>query len=138
MSTLTREFPSVGELLKSLDDLIAEYRRVLGELLRKIEELRVKSEQETKLRGVLSKLGLPAGPTPNVVDFRNVRILINPFPQQELSSLESAVEALNSKITTLTAIRKDLEILSGIGNGGLKITVVFIDDLPKNIILKFT
>ncbi|MEM4481753.1 MAG: hypothetical protein QXK88_02875 [Desulfurococcaceae archaeon] len=137
MSIITKEFLSVGELLKSLDDLIADYRKILGELLRRIEELRVKSEQETKLKSVLSKLGMPAGTTTNIVDLRSVKVLVNPFPQQELSSLETAVEALNNKITTLTAIRKDLEVLSGVGNGGLRIIVVFVDDLPKNVILKF-
>lgn len=141
MSTVAKEFLSVGEFLKSLDDAIAEYRKVLGDLLRRIEELRIKSEQESRLKSVLSKLGAAVTPTStalNEINLRNVKILINPFPQQELSSLEVAVEALNNKITTLTNIRKELEILSGLGDVGLRIIVVYVDDLPKTIVLRFT
>lgn len=140
VSTVTKEFLSASDFLKSLDDSIAEYRRILGDLLRKIEELRIKSEQEAKLKGVLSKLGIQAPPTSppaNEINLRNVKILVNPFPQQELSSLEVAVEALNNKITALTNIRKELEVLSALGDIGLRVVVVYVDDIPRTIILKF-
>ncbi|MEM0002458.1 MAG: hypothetical protein QXS24_06020 [Desulfurococcaceae archaeon] len=134
---MTKEYVNVGEFLKSLDDTIAEYRKTLGELLRKIEELRIKSEQESKLRSILSKLGVSPAAASNEINLRNVKILVNPLPQQELLSLESAVEALNNKITLLTGIRKDLEALAGLGDAGVRIIVVYIDDVPRNIILKF-
>ena len=141
MSTVVKEYSSVSEFLKNLDDTIGEYRRTLGELLRKIEELRIKSEQESKLKSVLSKLGVQvtqAPTSPNVIELRSVKILVNPFPQQELSSLEAIVEALNTKITALTNIRKELEVLSGLGDVGIKMAVVYLDDVPKTIILKLS
>ncbi|MEM4717413.1 MAG: hypothetical protein QXE81_01470 [Desulfurococcaceae archaeon] len=138
MSTLIKEYMNVGEFLKTLDDTISEYRRTLGELLRKIEELRIKSDQETKLRSILSKIGATPSTASNEINLKNVRILVNPLPQQELTSLESAVEVLNNKIALLTGIRKDLEVLTGIGDVGIRIIVVYVDDIPKNIMLKFT
>mgnify|MGYP001626138227 CR=1 FL=1 len=137
MSTMTKEYVNVGEFLKSLDDTIAEYRKTLGELLRRMEELRIKSEQENKLKSILSKLGVSHGAPSNEINLKNVKILVNPLPQQELTSLEAAVEALNNKITLLTSIRKDLDALTGLGDAGLKIIVVYVDDIPRNIILKF-
>jgi len=128
----------LNEFIKSVDDLIGEYRRRLGEMLRRLEELRVKSEQEKKLRSVLGKLGLPeTASASNEVALRNIRILINPSPSQELASLESAVEALNNKITLLTAVRKELEVLGGL-DIGVKIAVIYVDDVPRTVLLKLS
>lgn len=128
----------MNEFIKSVDDLIGEYRRRLGEMLRRLEELRVKSEQEKKLRSVLGKLGLPeTASASNEVALRNIRILINPSPSQELASLESAVEALNNKITLLTAVRKELEVLGGL-DIGVKIAVIYVDDVPRTVLLKLS
>ncbi|MEM0501750.1 MAG: hypothetical protein QXU24_06295, partial [Ignisphaera sp.] len=59
MSSSVKEFNSIGEFMKYIDDSIAELRRRLGEMLKKVEELRVKVEQEKKLRSILGRLGLP-------------------------------------------------------------------------------
>lgn len=137
MSIVIKEFTNVSEFIKSLDDMIAEYRRRLGEMLRKMEELRIKSEQEKKLKGMLTKLGLPeTSASSNEIALRNVKIIVNPSPSQELSALETAVDSLNSRIAILTNIRKEAEVLGGL-DVGLKIIVVYVDDLPKTIMLKF-
>lgn len=138
MSIVIKEFVNVSEFIKSLDDALAEYRKKLGEMLRKIEELRIRSEQERKLKSVLAKLGMTETPPPsNEITLRNVKIIINPSPSQELSALETAVDSLNNRITMLTAVRKEAEVLGGL-DVGLKIVVVYVDDLPKTIMLKLS
>ena len=137
MSTSIKEFESVSEFLKSIDDALSEYRKRLGELLRRLEELRVRAEQEKKLRAVLSKLGIPETVTANEVALRNVRIVVNPTAVQELAAMETAAEALNNKVTLLTAVRKELEILSSIEIGA-KLSVVYVDDVPRTIVLRLT
>lgn len=137
MSTIVKEFTNLNEFIKNIDDTVSEYRRRLGEMLRKLEELRVRSEQEKKLMSILSKLGLPESPPSNEVSLRNVRILVNPSPSQELVALESVVEALNTKIMLLVAVRKELEVLSGL-DVSARIAVVFVDDVPRTIVLKLT
>jgi len=137
VSTSIKEFESVSEFLKSIDDALSEYRKRLGELLRRLEELRVRSEQEKKLRAVLSKLGIPETVATNEVALRNVRIVVNPTAVQELAAMEAAAEALNNKVTLLTAVRKELEILSGI-EVGAKLSVVYVDDVPRTIVLRLT
>lgn len=138
MSTVVKEYASISEFMKSVDDMLTEYRRRLGEMLRKLEELRVRSEQEKKLRSVLSRLGLSETPSPsNEIELRNVRIVVNPSPSQELSAVEVAVEAINNKITLLTAVRKELEVLGGLEIGA-RIAVVYVDDVPKTVILKLS
>jgi len=137
LAATIKEFTNLNEFMKSVDDTLAEYRRRLGEMLRRLEELRVKSEQEKKLRSLLGRLGIPESTPTNEVELRNIRIIVNPSPSQELSALESAVEAINNKITLLTAVRKELEVLSGL-DVGAKITVVYVDDVPRTVVLKLT
>lgn len=137
LSIAIREFGSIAEFTKSLDDVVSEYRRRLGEMLRRLEELRIRAEQEKKLRGVLSKLGLPESSPVNEIALRNVRVVINPSPSQELTAIETAVEALNNKITLLTAVRKELEILGSI-DVEAKLIVVYVDDIPRTVVLRFS
>ena len=137
MSTSVREFENVSEFLKSVDDTISEYRKRLGELLRKLEELRVRAEQEKKLKAILSKLGLSETTVANEVVLRNVRIVVNPTAMQELTAMEAAVEALNNKVALLTAVRKELEILSGI-EVGAKLSVIYVDEVPRTIVLRLS
>jgi flagellar biosynthesis chaperone FliJ len=135
MSYVVRDFNNVGEFMKFLDEEIAQYRRVLGELLKKLEELRVRAEYEKKIRSTLAKLGLPETSPTNEISLRSVKIIVNPSASQELSSLESAIEALNNKLTQLTAIRKEVEVLGGV-DVDVKLSVVYMDGLPKLIILR--
>jgi len=135
--SIVREFNSVAELMKYLDDEIAEHRRRLGEMLKKLEELRVRAEQEKKLKSLLSKLGLPESSTQNEIVLRSSRIVVNPTPAQELSALEASIESLNNRITQLMAIRKELEILGNV-DVEARVVVVYVDGLPRIVLLKFS
>jgi len=137
MSLVIREFTSVSELIKSIDDAIADLRKILGEYLRKVEELRVKAEQENKLKNILSKLGVAATAPANELNLKTVKVYINPTSEQELTSLEAALENINAKLTQLIAMRKDLDALAPLSDLNVKITVVYVDGLPKTILLKF-
>jgi len=133
---MVKEFSNVGEFMKYIDDSIAELRRRLGEMLKKIEELRVRVEQEKKLRSILSKIGLPETVSQNEITLRNIKIVVNPVSAQELTAYEAAVESLNNKIMLLTAIRKEVEILGNI-DVEIKLTVIYSDDIPKIVLLRF-
>ncbi len=136
MSIVVREFNSIGEFIKSVDDELSEMRRKLGELLRRLEELRVKVEQERKIRSILSKLGAASASTQsNVVELKTIKLIMNPTAEQEVSALEQVVEMLNNKITQLQAIKKDLDVLGGM-DIEVKLTAIYIDGLPKNILIR--
>jgi len=137
MSVVYREFNNVAEFMKSIDDELGEHRKKLGELLRKLEELRVKAEQEKKIKTVLSKLGVPEAAPQNIVEMKNVKLIMNPTPAQEISNLEAAIESLNAKVSQLTAIKKDLEVLGGL-DVEVKLTVIYVEGLPKTVLIRFT
>jgi DNA repair exonuclease SbcCD ATPase subunit len=135
MSSIVREFNSLAEFMKYLDDEISEHRRRLGELLKRLEELRVRAEQEKKLKSVLTKLGVPESGTSNEVALRNLRIIINPAASQELAAMESAIEALNNRIAQLSAIRKEVEVLGGL-DVEVRLAAVYVDGLPRVLLLR--
>ncbi len=137
MSIVVREFNSIGEFIKSVDDELSEMRRKLGELLRRLEELRVKVEQERKIKSILSKLGAAASASTqsNIVELKTIKLIMNPTAEQEVSALEQVVEMLNNKITQLQAIKKDLDVLGGM-DIEVKLTAIYIDGLPKNILIR--
>lgn len=138
MTSVVREFNSIAEFMKSIDEDLNDYRKKLAELLRRLEELRIKAEHEKKIKSAFTKLGLMAeAPEPkNVIDFKNIKVVMNPSAEQELSSLENVVESLNSKITMLTSIKKDLEVLGSL-DVEIKLTAIYLEGLPKTLIIKY-
>ncbi len=138
MSSTVREFNSIAEFMKSIDEDLNDYRKKLSELLRRLEELRIRVEHERKIKSAFTKLGLTTEvPEPkNVIDLKNIRLVMNPSAEQELSNLESVVEALNNKITVLTSTKKDLEVLGGL-DVEVKLTVIYLEGLPKTLMIKY-
>jgi len=136
MSTEIKEFSSLAELFKYLDTQIDELRRKLGELLRIIEEVRVKAEQERKLKSLLSKVtGTSIESQSTVVELKNLKLLINPNAESEMSLLEQLAETINNKMMLLQSIRRDLEVLRG-EDIIASIRVIMIDGIPRGVILK--
>lgn len=136
---MIREFGSVKELFGYIDQQIVSYRKTFGEIIRVVEDLRARAERQKKILEVISKL-IPGAQVSGEegsyqVDLKGVKVIINPSPIQELGAFERFLEDINIKITRLTNIRKDLEVLGNMDIGG-KITVYFKDDVPDIIILK--
>lgn len=138
MSSVIREFNNIAEFIKSIDEDLNDYRKKLAELLRRLEELRVKVEHERKIKSAFTKLGLTTEvPEPrNVIDLKNIKIIMNPSADQELNNLESVVESLNNKITMLTSIKKDLEVLGSL-DVEVRLTAIYLEGLPKTLIIKY-
>jgi len=134
-----REFTGFNKFIRALDEDLANLRKALGELLRKLEEVRVRAESEKALRNAFAKLGTSAVTQPqnNIINLKTVRIVINPTAEQELLSLEQAAEALNNKIMQLQVIRKELEVFANV-DAEVKIVAVYFDDLPKVIHVKMS
>ncbi|MEM4594523.1 MAG: hypothetical protein QXU80_05765 [Zestosphaera sp.] len=139
MSSVIREFNNIAEFIKSIDEDLNDYRKKVAELLRRLEELRVKVEHERKIKSAFTKLGLTTeAPEPkNVIDLKNIKIVMNPSADQELNNLESVVESLNNKITMLTSIKKDLEVLGSL-DVEVRLTAIYLEGLPKTLIIKYT
>ena len=145
MTTEVKEFSSLSEFIKYVDEKLSEYRRMLGELLRVLEDIRVRAEQSSKLRSLLARLqaaggggGEAAAPPvqpSTVIDLRGFKVAFNPTAEVELELLEQLVESINEKISRLQTIRKELEAL---GNEDIEATIkaVIVDDVPRALMIK--
>jgi len=135
---MIREFGSFKDLIGYVDSQIAQYRKVFGDLIRAVEDLRARVERQKRILEVIAKLS-PGAQVSGAegsfqVDLKGVKVMVNPSPVQELEAMERALEEINAKITRLTNLRKDLEGLGTLEGG--RITVYLKDDVPEVIILK--
>lgn len=132
-----REFNNFKEMLASLDEDISSIKIVLGELLRRMEVLKIKIESEKALKDVLSKIGVSKDQqqVSNVVNLKRVKIYIKPTAEQELTSLESFIEYLSSRMIILENIKKELSLFASAGVEA-KIEVIYIDGLPREVYIR--
>lgn len=135
MSLVVREFNSLPELVKFVDEQIATYRNQLAEFLKRLEDVRVRAEQEKRLKDLLKSLGVAEGPKPVVVDLREAKLIINPSAEDESKAVEEVIERLNKNIQVLQAVRKGLEPLANV-DVEAKITVILRDGIPSSILVK--
>jgi prefoldin subunit 5 len=139
METGLREFASPKSLLTYIDTQLTDLRKKLGELLRLIEDLRAKSEQDKKLKSlIMSLVGDEAkvqGSSETVIKLDKLTIMINPSAETELHTLEELAEYINSKIARLQAVRRDIEKLAH-ADIETKIVAVLYDGVPKSLIIR--
>ncbi len=135
---MMREFGSFKELLSYVDGQIAQYRKVFGELIRVVEDMRARAERQKKILEVIAKLSpgtqVSGEEGSYQVDLRGVKVLVNPSPVKELEVFEKILEEINAKITRLANLRKDLEVLGALE--GAKVVTYIKDDIPEIILLK--
>ena len=137
MVAYIRIFSNVSELLSALDEDIAESKKYLGELLRIIEELRIRAENEKTLINLLSKLGVNTDKKRSaVINLRNLKIIVNPSAEEELATLEMLAEHVSRKIKTLQDIKKELESFADI-NVEARFEAVYIDGILKEVYIKY-
>lgn len=137
MSMVVREFKSIGELVKFIDEEVNSYRALLAEFLRRLEDVRVRSEQEKKLKDLLKTLGVGETKKSTVIDLKDSKLIIDPSAEEESKVIEEAVERLNKNIQVLQAIRKSLEPLANLDIEA-KITVVLRDGVPTSVLIRLS
>jgi len=136
---LIREFTNVKDLIAYIDGKLTEYRKIFGDVLRYVEDLRRRTESQKKIQSLLAKIGVEPRVSSAVaeVDLKSFKLSINPTPEAELRYYERYLEDLNQKIAKLASIRKDLDAISAeLSDLGGKITVIFKDDVPEILLLR--
>ncbi len=138
MSSVVREYTSFAELLKSIDESLNVLKQQLAEYLRRLEDIRARSEQEKKLKELLKRLTGEESPTTGkVIDMREVKLFINPDAEQEAKLLEEIIDRINKNIQSLQSIRKTLEPLSNV-EVETKIVTIYREGVPVAIIIKLS
>lgn len=138
MSAVVKEFSSFADLIKSIDEELNTLKQQLADYLRRLEDIRAKSEQERRLRELLKNLtGEEQTSKGKVVDLKDVKLYVNPDAEQEATVMEEIIDRINKTIQSLQSIRKALEPLSNV-EVEAKIVVVYKEGVPSSIILKLS
>jgi len=141
MVTQIKEYTSAQAIAEALDKQLSETKSVLGEHLRKLDEIRTLAEKSKKVREVVLKLAGKKASTENsseiTVGTLNIVLDANPF--HELTAIELVVRSHQERLLVLQKTREALKWLDQLGDTeGLKYLVVEDEGIPTRILFKLS
>jgi len=130
-------FNTAEALKKYLDDEIGRIRTLIGDLLRRLEEIRLRAERFKKAQAALVKFAgekqMPALEGKEM-EMPGFRVIINPGPKQETETLEGVVTSLQSKLDNIVKIRKSIDPLADFEEG-VTISTVISEGIPSKMMI---
>ena len=141
MVTQIKEYTSAQAIAEALDKQLSETKSILGEHLRKLDEIRTLAEKSKKVREVVLKLAGKKASTENsseiTVGTLNIVLDANPF--HELTAIELVVRSFQERLLVLQKTREALKWLDQLGDTeGLKYLVVEDEGIPTRILFKLS
>lgn len=134
-----KEYESATEIAKTLDNEIARTKSMLGEYLRRLDEIRALAERSKKIRDVVFKLAgkKAAQNTLGEITVGNLNVVLDANPFHELTAIEEAVRSQQERLLVLQKAREALKWVDQIEDTeGLKYLVLESDGVPEKILLK--
>jgi hypothetical protein len=134
-----KEFESAEEIEEELDKEISETKSILGENLRRLDEIRSLAEKSKKIRQVVMKLAGKKATSESLgeISVGSIKIVLDANPLDELSAIESVVRSHQERLLTLQKAREALRPLDQLGDtDGMKYLVVENAGVPERILLK--
>ena len=136
-----KEYQSAAEIAKTLDTEITQTKSMLGEYLRRLDEIRSLAERSKKVRDVVYKLaGKKAAQTSlGEITVGDLNVVLDANPFHELTAIEEAVRSQQDRLLVLQKAREALKWVDQIEDtDGLKHLVVENDGVPARILLKIS
>jgi hypothetical protein len=141
MVTQIKEYNSAQSIAEALDKQLSETKSVLGEYLRKLDEIRTLAEKSRKVREVVLKLAGKKAPTESQSEITvgTLNIVLDANPSHELAAIESVVRSHQERLLVLQKVREALKWLDQLGDTeGLKYLVVEDEGIPERILFKIS
>jgi len=141
MVTQIKEYTSAQAIADAMDKQLSETKSVLGEYLRKLDEIRMLAEKSKKVREVVMKLAGKRAPTENTSEITvgTLNIVLDASPSHELIAIESVVRSHQERLLVLQKVREALKWLDQLGDTeGLKYLVVEDEGIPERILFKIS
>ncbi len=141
MVTQIKEYTSAQAIADAMDKQLSETKSVLGEYLRKLDEIRTLAEKSKKVREVVMKLAGKKAPTENTSEITvgTLNIVLDANPFHELTAIESVVRSHQERLLVLQKVREALKWLDQLGDTeGLKYLVVEDEGIPERILFKIS
>jgi metal-responsive CopG/Arc/MetJ family transcriptional regulator len=136
-----KEYGSVNEIVKALDNKINLTKNMLGEYLRRLDEIRNLAERSKKVREVISKLAgkKAVQNSSGEIVVGDLNVVLDASPLQELTAIEEAVRGQQDKLLMLQKARESMNWADQLEDtDGLKLMVLESDGVPAQILLKIS
>ena len=141
MVTQIKEYNSAQAIAEALDKELSETKSVLGEYLRRLDEIRNLAEKSKKVREVVMKLAGKklANETPGEVTIGTLNIVLDANAFHELTAIESVERSHQERLLVLQKVREALKWLDQLGDTeGLRYLVLEEDGIPERILFKIS
>ena len=136
-----KEYNSAPEIARALDEEISRTKSLLGEYLRRLDDIRSLAEKSKKIREIVTKLAgkKAAQETLGEITINNLSIVLDANPFHELTAIEDVVRSQQERLLMLQKARESLKWIDEIGDTeGLKYIVVENDGVPERILFKIS
>ena len=137
-----KEYESVKEIVKALDDNINLTKNMLGEYLRRLDEIRSLAERSKKVRDIVTKLAgkkAAAANTLGEIMIGNLNVVLDANPFHELTAIEEAVKSQQDRLLMLQKAREGMKWVDQLEEtDGLKFMVLESDGVPARILVKIS
>ncbi len=141
MVTQIKEYTSAQAIAEALDKQLSDTKSILGEHLRKLDEIRTLAEKSKKVREVVMKLANKKAPieSQNEITVGSLNIILDANTSHELTAIESVVRSHQERLMVLQKVREALKWLDQLGDTeGLRYLVVEGDGIPERILFKIS
>ena len=137
-----KEYTSAQAIAEALDKDLSETKSLLGEYLRRLDEIRTLAEKSKKVREVIMKLAgkkTNATDTPGEITVGTLNIILDANAFHELTAIESVVRSHQERLLVLQKVRDALKWLDQLGDTeGLKYLVLEDEGIPERILFKIS
>ena len=134
-----KEYESATEISEGLDNEISRVKSMLGEYLRRLDDIRALAERSKKIREMVFKLAGKKGGQESLgeINLGDLNIILDAGPFHELTAIEKVVRSQQDRLSLLQKAREALNWLDEIEETeGIKYLVVERDGAPERILLK--
>jgi hypothetical protein len=142
MVTQLREYNSAQAIADALDKDLSETKSLLGEYLRRLDEIRTLAEKSKKVREVIMKLAgkkTNSADTPGEITVGTLNIILDANAFHELTAIEAVVRSHQERLLVLQKVRDALKWLDQLGDTeGLKYLVLEDEGIPQRILFKIS
>ncbi len=136
-----KEYESAADIAKFMDSEISKTKSILGEYLRKLDDIRNLTERSKKVREAVFKLAGKKSPQNNLgeINVGDLSIVLDANPFHELIAIEKVVRSQQDRLMVLQKAREALNWVDKIGDtDGIKYLVLESDGVPEKILLKIS
>ena len=137
-----KEYTSAQAIADALDKDLSETKSLLGEYLRRLDEIRTLAEKSKKVREVIMKLAgkkTSAADSSGEITVGTLNIVLDANAFHELTAIEAVVRSHQERLLVLQKVRDALKWLEQLGDTeGLKYLVLEDEGIPERILFKIS